>query len=102
MRTLKQRACDMLRAKVLYNPPSLLSAMRGHADPFAYVANATCEDLLKNRGPDKPIVAAPFVVSAAFSIELYLKTLDVVATGSNVGEHKLLDLYDSLPDAQRT
>jgi hypothetical protein len=65
------------------------------------VANATYMDLMKNRGPNKPIVAAPFVVNAAFSVELYLKTLHVVATGSNAREHKLLELYDDLLSAQR-
>jgi hypothetical protein len=96
-----EAARDMLRTKGLYNPPSLLSAMLGQASAFAYVANATYVDLVKNRGPDKPIVAAPFVVNAAFSVELYLKTLHVVTTGSHAHEHELLDLHDTLPDARR-
>jgi hypothetical protein len=70
-----EAARDMLRAKGLYSSPSLPSAMLGQANAFAYVANATYMDLMKNRGPNKPIVAAPFVVNAAFSVELYLKTL---------------------------
>jgi len=97
-----EAARDMLRAKGLYNPPSLSSAMLGQANAFAYVAYAACLDLMKNRGPLKPIPAAPFVVNAAFSVELYLKTLHVVTTGSNAHAHKLLDLYDSLPDTRQT
>jgi hypothetical protein len=82
-----EAARDMLRAKSLYSPPSLPSAMLGQANAFAYVANATYMDLMKNRGLNKPIIAAPFVVNSAFSVELYLKTLHLVATGSNAREH---------------
>lgn len=97
-----EAARDLLRAKGLYNPPSLVRVMLGQANAFAYVANATYVELANNRGPDKPIVAAPFVVNAAFSVELYLKTLHVVTSGSHAHQHKLLDLYDSLPDTRRT
>jgi hypothetical protein len=96
-----EAARDFLRAKELYNPPSLVSAMFGQAAAFAYVANATYIEL-KSRGPEKPIVAAPFVVNAAFSVEVFLKTLHVIATGSHPREHKLLELYDSLPPSRRT
>lgn len=97
-----EAARDLLRAKGLYNSPSLVRVMLGQANAFAYVANATYVELANNRVPDKPIVAAPFVVNAAFSVELYLKTLHVVTSGSHAHQHKLLDLYDSLPDTRRT
>ena len=95
-----EAARDILRAKGLYNPPSLVSAMLGQANSFAYMANA-CYSEFRNRGPDKPVVVSPFVVNAALSVELYLKTLHVVASGASVRAHKLVGLYDALPTADR-
>jgi hypothetical protein len=92
-----QAARDMLKAKGLYDPPTLVMAMRGQADQFAFVANATYVQVMKNRGPGQIIPASPFVVNAAFSLELYLKTLNAVS-GSKAWGHGLLKLHDSLPD----
>lgn len=40
-------------------------------------------------------------MNAAFSVELYLKTLHVAAAGASAWEHKLLELFDTLPEARR-
>jgi len=92
-------ALEMLRAKGIA-PPPLVNRILGQADAFAYTANLAFKELV-SRGPNKPLVAAPFVVNAAFSVELYLKTLSVIASGESPREHKLLDLYDALPDPRR-
>jgi hypothetical protein len=96
-----EAARECLRSKGLYNPPSLVSAMFGQAAAFAYVANGTYGELRK-RAPGKPLVAAPFVVNAAFSVELFLKTLHAVATGISPRGHKLVELYDALSSSYRT
>lgn len=89
---------DALKAKGLYNPPTLAMAMRGQADQFAYVANDAFVKLMENsKRPGQIIPASPFVVNAAFSLELYLKTLLVLSNGKPWG-HELLKLYDALPD----
>jgi hypothetical protein len=92
-------ARELLRARGI-EPPSRVSVMLGQADSFAYVANATYQEL-RNRGADKPMVVAPFIVNAAFSVELYLKTLHFAATGASSREHRLIELYDALPEASR-
>lgn len=95
-----EAARDMLRAKGLYNPPSLLSAMVGQANSFAYTANRIYEQDLKSKSPRRPLGMAPFVVNAAFSVELYLKALHAKANGG-MRVHKLLQLYDALADMRR-
>jgi hypothetical protein len=92
-----QAARDMLRAKGLYDPPTTVMAMHGQADQFAFVADAAYRHIRDNRGPGKIIPLSPFVVNAAFSLELYLKTLHVVS-GGNAWGHELLKLHSSLPD----
>jgi hypothetical protein len=96
-----EAARKMLRAKGLYNPPSLISAMLGQAASFAFMANAAYAELM-TRSSEKPLVAAPFVVNAAFSVEIFLKTLHVIDRGGHGREHKLLELYDALPDFRRS
>lgn len=52
-----EAARDMLRAKGLYNPPSLISAMLGQADAFAYTANATYLELQAGQAAGRLISA---------------------------------------------
>lgn len=47
-----------------------------------------------------PVAAAPFIVNAALAIELYIKTLHM-AGGRVAKGHKLLALYDTLPEGLR-
>jgi hypothetical protein len=75
--------------------------MLGQANSFAYVANATYMDLMKNRGPNKPIVAAPFVVNAAFSVEWYLKTLHVTPATNDSGHARFSGCVRTRRDAGR-
>jgi hypothetical protein len=92
-------AREVLRAKGI-KPPTLLGAMFGQANSFAHAANRIYKEDVMGRSPDKPVGFAPFVVNAAFSVEIYLKTLHAVAGDSRRG-HPLLPLYDALPDARR-
>jgi hypothetical protein len=94
-----EAAREFLQNKGLWKTPSLPQTIYGHASAFAYVANATYEEL-QRRTPDKPIVAAPFVVNAAFSVELFLKALHAV-NGQIKKGHKLVPLFDALSGAQR-
>jgi hypothetical protein len=94
-----QAAREFLHKKGLWKKPSLPQTIYGHASAFAYVADQTYREL-QRRTPDKPIVAAPFVVNAAFSVELFLKTLHAV-NGQTRRGHKLVPLFDALSDAHR-
>jgi hypothetical protein len=96
-----EAARDVLRAKGIYEPPSVISAMLGQANAFAYTANRIYTDDIMKRSTGRPIGFAPFVVNAAFSVELYLKTLHTVA-GASVRGHPLLPLFDALADTRRT
>ncbi len=92
-------AREFLRQKGHWRTPSLPQTIYGQASAFAYVANETYKELMK-RGPERPIVAAPFVVNAAFSVELFLKSLHVANREPRRG-HRLVRLFDTLPDARR-
>ena len=74
--------------------------MYGQAAAFAYVANQTYLELVKERDPERPIVAAPFVVTASFSVELFLKALHQLGGQARRG-HKLVPLFDALPEQAR-
>lgn len=91
-----QAVQDYLKEKGLYREISTDDAMHGQANSFAGVANDLYERDLKD-SPYKGSSAAPFVVNAVFSIEIYLKTIHFLY-GSNVRGHDLLDLYERLHD----
>jgi hypothetical protein len=92
-------AREFLRQKGVWKAPSLPQTIYGQASAFAYVANETYKELMR-REPDRPIVAAPFIVNAAFCVELFLKSLHAV-NGQTRRGHKLVPLFDALPEARR-
>ena len=94
-----ESAREFLRQKGLWKTPSVPQTIYGQGVAFAYVANETYKELMQ-RAPDRPIVAAPFVVNAAFSVELFLKVLHA-ANGQTRRGHKLVPLFDALPEACR-
>ena len=50
--------------------------------------------------PKQRLLASPFLVSAAFTIELYLKCLQQMSLGEyEAGNHKLSSLFNRLPDS---
>lgn len=93
-------AREFLKARGLYNPPSQIMAMLGQANSFAFTTNRIYEQDLMRDQTRNPLGFAPFVVNAAFSVELYLKTLHAVA-GNPVRGHKLLTLHDTLDSARQ-
>jgi hypothetical protein len=95
-----ESAREFLRQKGLWATPSVPQTIYGQGAAFAYVANETYEELMR-RAPDRPIVAAPFVVNAAFSVELFLKALLHAVNGQTWRGHKLVPLFDALPEACR-
>jgi hypothetical protein len=86
-----------LREKGLINkPPCKISSMKWQADSFA----ATAQDLYRrdlSLTPIKNIYSlTPFIVNAAFSIEVYLKIIYKI-NGKEAKGHDLWELYDHLP-----
>jgi hypothetical protein len=92
-------ARELLRQKGLDKRPSLPQTIYGQAAAFAYAADQIYREL-RQRAPDRPIVAAPFVVNAAFSAELFLKALHNLDGETRRG-HRLVPLFDSLSEARR-
>jgi hypothetical protein len=92
-------AREFLKARGLWKTPSVPQTIYGHAAAFAFMADQTYR-LLMRRAPDRPILVAPFLVNAAFSVELFLKTLHKLEGETRKG-HKLVPLFDALPEARR-
>ena len=88
---------QFLKFKGLHKKVSLFQAIFNQAVAFANTSASLYERDLK-RAPRKGFSAAPFVVNATFSIELYIKAL-AVKHGKSLRGHELLKLYKSLPKA---
>jgi len=90
-----EAATAYLKSKGLYKEMLLPKAMFNQAMAFfssaidIYNANLT-------KNPINPSGVAPFVVNAAFSLEIFLKTLSQIHGNVQKG-HELLNLYDVLP-----
>jgi hypothetical protein len=90
-----ERVTQFLKAKGLYKETSLFQAMFSQALAFANTsAYLYKRDLLTT--PRRGVSIAPFIVNAAFSIELYLKALAQKHSISLQG-HELVVLYEALP-----
>ena len=90
-----ETALQALKDKGLYKPTTQLNSMYRQAVSFATTSAYLYEkDLLK--APRNHFSIAPFIVNAAFGIEIYLKTLAKIH-GKNLKGHELLKLFDSLP-----
>jgi hypothetical protein len=90
-----------LREQGLINkPPCKISNMKRQADSFA----ATARDLYLRDLRSTPIKnihsLTPFIVNAAFSIEIYLKALYRI-NGREATGHDLLQLYNGLPEEEQ-
>lgn len=86
---------NFLKAKGLHKEVSLFQAMFNQALAFANTSAYLYDRDLRNV-PRKGFSASPFVVNAAFSIELYLKALAQKHTVTLRG-HELIKLYEALP-----
>lgn len=86
---------DFLKAKGLHKEVSLFQAIFNQALAFANTSAYLYERDLR-KSPRKSFTASPFVVNAAFSIELYLKAL-AQKHGLTLRGHELMKLYVALP-----
>lgn len=86
---------QFLKKNGLHKETSPFSAVFNQALSFATAANYLFEKDL-SRTPHNGASAVPFVVNAAFSIELYLKALSL-KHGIALHGHKLSKLYNELP-----
>lgn len=91
----RERMIRLLKEKGLYKETTTIQAIFRQAISFATVSSDLYRrDLAKV--PAKMLSVAPFVVNAAFAIELYIKTLGEIYATSLRG-HDLLILFDALP-----
>lgn len=87
---------QFLREKGLHKEVSIFQGMFNQAVAFANTSALLFEQDLR-RSPRKGVSAVPFVVNAAFSIELYLKAL-AQKHGASLRGHELIKLHAALPD----
>jgi hypothetical protein len=92
-----EAAIALMREKGVYRETTREQAIFGQA-----VAFATTSAYLHKRDlaavPRNGVIVVPFVVNAAFALELYLKTLALLH-GDDLRGHDLLELFDALPTA---
>jgi hypothetical protein len=84
-----------LKEKGIHEEVTKRDQMHGQANAFAHVAN----DLYKkglSKSPFDGKCVAPFIVNAAFSIELYLKTIHF-SYGNKIRGHHLAALFKGMP-----
>ncbi len=77
----------------------MTQAMLRQAMAFATASRDLYEKYLAVEKPDTKAME-PFVVNAAYAIEVYLKTLHA-GSGTRRKEHGILELYDALPQASK-
>jgi len=87
---------QFLKDKGLHKEGTLFQAMFNQAFAFANTSNLIYERDLR-RHPRNGLSIAPFVVNAAFSIEIYLKAL-AQKHGVVLRGHELYDLCKALPE----
>lgn len=87
---------QFLKDKGLHKEVSNFQGIFNQAAAFANTSALLFERHLR-RIPRKGVRAVPFVVNAAFSIELYLKAL-AKKHGVSLRGHELIKLYAALPD----
>jgi hypothetical protein len=87
---------QFLKYKGLYKEVSIFQGMFNQAVAFANSSALLFERDLR-RSPRKVVSVVPFVVNAAFSIELYLKAL-AQKHGVSLRGHELIKLNAALPD----
>lgn len=88
-------ADKIIKEKGLHKEVTTNDSMFSQANHFSKVAENIYADAFKNK-PFKAGYMGVFVVNAAFSIELYLKTIHN-AYGNNIKGHHLHNIYKSMP-----
>jgi len=93
----REAAIAFMRAKGIYQETTPEQAIFRQAVSFATTASYLyTRDL--TTVPRNGMSVAPFVVNAAFALELYLKTVGLLHNNELRG-HDLLELFDALPSA---
>jgi hypothetical protein len=93
----RELAVALLREKGLYQKPTLEQAIFRQAVSFSTTSSYLySRELSGEPSVRKGLSVAPFVVNAAFALELYLKTLGHIYNKPLRG-HDLLKLFDGLP-----
>jgi hypothetical protein len=90
---------QFLEAKGIVREVPLAKSIFMQALSFCRAASVLQEHDLTRDATTLPMVA-PFVVTATFAAELYLKVLHEVC-GHSARGHNLLDLFDGLPESTR-
>ena len=88
-----------LQTKGLWKNVSANDSMFSQANSFAETANVLYEKGLR-KSPYNGSIVAPFIVNAAFSVEIYLKTI-LEAFGNPSRVHDLKRLFKSLNEEAR-
>ncbi len=92
-----EAAIALMREKGVYRETSREQAIFRQALAFA-TTSAYLHRTDLATVPRNGVSVVPFVVNAAFALELYLKTLALLH-GNDVRGHDLLELFDALPTA---
>lgn len=93
-------ARQLLKEKGLYKEVSLERAMFNQATAFAATSSMLYHQKLARLPRDGQAIT-PWVVNTAFSIEVYLKTVGCLF-GVNTRGHKLLRIFEQLPDEAKS
>jgi hypothetical protein len=93
-------ARQLLIEKGLYREVSLERAMFNQATAFAATSSMLYYQKLAHLPRDGQAIT-PWVVNTAFSIEVYLKTVGCLF-GLNTRGHKLLRIFEQLPDEAKS
>ncbi len=96
-----EAAHEIIKSKGLHKETTEIDAMHGQANSFANTAKELYERDLRTVPIKNSMSMVPFVVNAAFSIEIYLKTLHTIS-GDKVRGHSHHKLYDDLNDGVKT
>jgi len=92
-----EAAIALMRAKGIYQETTPEQAIFRQAVSFATTSSYLYKSDLTTV-PRNGMSVAPFVVNAAFALELYLKTVGLLY-GNELRGHDLLELFDALPPA---
>lgn len=92
-----EKCRKVLKDLGLYEPTTKLQAMHRQAHSFAICAIRIHDALLQKER--NFAAASPFVVNAAFSLEVYLKALTECFGGNFKGIHDLAALLQNLPSS---
>lgn len=96
-----EAAHEIIKSKGLHKETTEVDAMHSQANSFANTAKELYERDLRTVPIKNSMSMVPFVVNAAFSIEIYLKTVHAIS-GSKVRGHSLVKLYEGLGEDIKT